>query len=84
MGEIKQLINYKGETFSEGDVLKVTVETEGTKNVYTGKFLFFDRKGIFKQRTYLVFRHHTFCQEGLFSIEDTEITNIQKLECKKK
>lgn len=83
MSDIKQLISFKNVVFKEGDVLKITIEVDGTKNLYVGKFLYFRKKGYFKWRTFLVFRHHTLCQEGLFEIEDNDITNIEKLECKK-
>lgn len=69
--------------FEQGDILKVTIENDGTKNLYIGKFLYF-RKTLIRKRTLLVFRHHTLCLEGVFEIEDTYITDIKKLECKKR
>jgi len=84
---IKQMFKFKDLIFEEGDILKITIELEGTKNLYIGKFLYFEKSfALFgrKRRTNLVFRHHTLCEEGVFKIEDNEIINIEKLQCKKK
>jgi len=79
---IKQSGQFKNITFEQGAVLKIIIADEGTKNVYIGKFLYFIRTlGLFgrKKRTYLVFRHHTLCYEGLFLIEDNDIIDIKIL-----
>ncbi|MBU0894843.1 MAG: hypothetical protein KKB88_05360 [Nanoarchaeota archaeon] len=90
--KIKQSGKFNNITFEEGDILKVTVENEGTKNLYVGKFIYFMIKrsnNIFSPnewgtiRKKLVFRHHTSCCEGVFEIFEDEIIDIKKLECKK-
>lgn len=83
--QIRQIGTIGRLTFQEGDVLKVEMENNGTKNVYFGKFIGFDiKKGL---RFYwhgsvtkrLIFRHHTLHLEGLFKIDYDNITKINKL-----
>lgn len=82
---IQQAGYINNKHFKKGDLCKVIVETDGTKNVYIGRFLFFKTKFRFKEifsnhihsiSKKLIFRHHTFCAEGFMSIYEDEITDI--------
>ena len=66
--------------FKEGDVLKITIEKEGTKNAYLGTFLYFQLKRV-KFRTIIlkqmVLRNHTLCSEGVFEVNINDIVNVE-------
>lgn len=72
--------------FKEGDVLKITIEDEGTKNVYLGTFLYFQLKRV-KFRTItlkqMVLRNHTLCSEGVFEVNFNNIVNVEVIKEKK-
>ena len=86
--KIKQIGQFENVKFSEGDVLKVIQEIEGTKNVSIGKFVRFGYSGRFirslkpsKASRKIVLRILTSCryeERGLIEIDENIITDIKK------
>ena len=88
MNNIKQCGEFLKTKFKSGDLLKIYIETDGTKNVYLGRFLYFDTKhrwsNLFSnvyvsKEKLIVCRNHTLCSEGVLEIPEKEIYKIKVL-----
>ena len=86
MNKIKQCGEFLKTKFKSGDLLKIYLENDGTKNVYVGRFLFFDSKrrwsSLFSnvyisENKLIVCRNHTLCEEGVLKIPEQDIYKIK-------